>query len=1075
MSYATIVVGTDGSDSALESVRQAAALADSTGTTLHIVSGYTEGREETRARLERAAHEIRQRRLTVWLHAVEADPVTALCAIADRERAGVIVVGNRGSGRPLSRVRQPICARVERRASCGVLVVDTEPYWRPVAVNAATPARQGRLSREWKVLLISTLAVFMALLDVTIVNVAFPSIRRSFSGTSLSDLSWVLNAYNVVVAALLVPAGRLADRLGRRRLFFAGLGLFLLGSVLSGAAPSASMLIGARVVQAVGAATLIPSSLGLVLREFAPERRATATSVWAAAGAVAAATGPSLGGVLVQSTSWRWAFFVNLAIALGMLPARRLLTESRDTESSDAPDFFGGALIAGAIGALALGIVKAPDWGWTSDKVLGSWLLAGLLVTVLIARSRRHTSPVLEPALLRIRVFGLANAGFFVFSIGFYALLLGNILFLTQVWGYSILQAGFAVTPGPVMAAVAAGAGGRLTERCGPRAVALPALLLFAAACLIYRGVGATPDYVGDWLPAQLVSGTAIGLAFAGLTTASVMDLPPNRLATGTAVSAAFRQIGAVLGIAGLIAILGTPDARSAMHAFEHAWLLMALTALGAAGFAALLPRRRLGETPEPAPLRPRRTPVDVPGLERRQVVVRGHRVSYRTAGSGPPLLLVHGLLECSLTWRKLAPALSLTHTVIAPDLLGHGDSDSPTAVDYSVGGHAWLLRDLLDELGLGRVTIVGHSLGGGIAMAFAGHYPDRVERLALIAPGGFGRAVSPLLRAMAVPGAGPALRAFTARPVRATLGGLVRVLGAAGASGPARGAKELSRILTGLSDGGGRSAFMKSLRAVIDRRGVAITALDQGPTLRRWPTLILWGTRDHVMPVEQAYAAAELNPDAELVLLDGVGHLPHLSQPAFVAERIAAFAGGLPSAQSDSLETALATARTRDHSGRRRVLVGAALALILAVGLPLGAAGRARAATNAECMLGAHVSFSDGISMQQSVGGISSDHGSWACTRGRLAAPRRRATSTFRCQEPTARARMPSSATSDPTRAFRELTSVGLRERDAPRDRRAAAERHATASRRPQKTSAPPPPASQITRTRTTGSQCQH
>ena len=331
-----------------------------------------------------------------------------------------------------------------------------------------TVQRQRSLPREWKVLLLSSLAVFMVFLDVTIVNIAFPAIRRTFSDTSLSSLSWVLNAYNVIVAALLVPAGRIADRLGRRRVFFVGLFLFLLGSVASGAAPSATALIAARVVQAVGGAALVPASLGLVLEEFPAERRARATSVWAAAGAVAAAAGPSLGGVLVESTSWRWAFFVNLVIAVGMLRAPRLLRETRDSDRRRTPDLIGAAMLAVAVGALALGIVKAPTWGWTSDRVLAAWVIAAVFTAACAGRSARHPAPVLEPAILRIRTFSTANAAFFVFSIGFYALLLCNILFLTQVWRYSLLEAGFAVTPGPLMAALAAAAGGRLARGSDP-------------------------------------------------------------------------------------------------------------------------------------------------------------------------------------------------------------------------------------------------------------------------------------------------------------------------------------------------------------------------------------------------------------------------------------------------------------------------------------------------------------------------------------------------------------------------------------------------------------------------------
>jgi EmrB/QacA subfamily drug resistance transporter len=744
--------------------------------------------------------------------------------------------------------------------------------------------------REWKVLLLSALAVFMVFLDVTIVNIAFPAIHRTFADTSLADLSWVLNAYNVVVAALLVPAGRIADRFGRRRVFFVGLALFLLGSVISGAAPSAAVLIAARIVQAVGGAALVPASLGLVLEAFPAEKRATATSVWAAAGAVAAAAGPSLGGVLVESTSWRWAFFVNLVIAIAMLPAPRLLRETRDSDCARAPDLLGAAMLVVAVGALALGIVKAPDWGWASDRVVAAWSIAIIFAVATAARSARHPAPMLEPAILRIRTFRTANAAFFVFSTGFYALLLGNVLFLTQAWHYSLSEAGFAVTPGPLMAALAAVAGGRLAARFGSRRVAVPALLMFCGACLAYHGAGARPDYVGHWLPAQLVSGTAIGLTFAALTSASVIDLPQTRLATGTAISSCFRQIGGVVGVAALVAVLGTPGPHALIPAFERAWMLMAFTAVGAALLACRLPAPRRSDERELATRRGPRRAVDVPGVAHNEMCLHGHRLVYRVAGSGPAVLLVHGLFEDSLTWRKVIPALARSHTVIAPDLFGHGESDAPSDVDYSLGGHAGTLQDLLDTLGHDRVTIIGHSLGGGIAMSFAYNYPTRVRRIALISSGGFGREVHPLLRALSLPGAGSALRLLTMRPTLGLLAWLARLARTAGARRPARSARKLQLLLTSLGCRGRRAALISTVRSVIGWRGQCVSALDRLQQLRRFPTLLLWGTRDRMIPVHHASAAVAHNPEAELVLLDGAGHLPHLTRAEFVAERLSSF-----------------------------------------------------------------------------------------------------------------------------------------------------------------------------------------
>src|SRR5437763_5786765 len=214
------------------------------------------------------------------------------------------------------------------------------------------------MARRWKVLLVTSVAVFMGFLDVTIVNIAFPDIRASFPHSSLAGLSWVLNAYNVVFAALLVPAGRVADIVGRRRMFFIGLVTFLVASAVCGAAGSVEMLVAARIVQAAGGAILVPTSLGLLLPEFPLERRATATALWGATGAVAAATGPSLGGVLVHATDWRSVFFINLLIGIpALVAARRLLREYRD-DGAPLPDPTGALLLAGAVALLSLAIVE---------------------------------------------------------------------------------------------------------------------------------------------------------------------------------------------------------------------------------------------------------------------------------------------------------------------------------------------------------------------------------------------------------------------------------------------------------------------------------------------------------------------------------------------------------------------------------------------------------------------------------------------------------------------------------------------------------------------------------------------
>jgi EmrB/QacA subfamily drug resistance transporter len=456
------------------------------------------------------------------------------------------------------------------------------------------------MTQRWKVLLVTSVAVFMGFLDVTIVNIAFPDIERSFPSSSLAGLSWILNAYNIVFAALLVPAGRLADRVGRRRMFLAGISTFLAASVACGLAPSVEVLVAARVVQAAGAAILVPTSLGLLLPEFPLEQRATATALWGATGAVAAATGPSLGGVLVDATSWRWVFFVNLAIGLpALVPARRLLRETREEHPGPLPDAVGAALLVAGVALLSLGIVKGQDWGWGGGRVIGVLVAGALVLAAFVARSARHPAPVVELGLLRVRSFAVANVGVFLFALGFYALLLANILFLTSVWHWSVLKAGVAVTPGPLMAALSAPIGGRLADRYGQRVIALPGGLLFAAGCALFAAsTGATPHYATEILPWMLLTGSGVGLSFAAWGSAAVAELPPSRFATGSAISSTSRQIGAVLGIAILVAVLGNPRPEDAVATFHTAWQLMAL-ASATAGLTALALGRVRARDPE--------------------------------------------------------------------------------------------------------------------------------------------------------------------------------------------------------------------------------------------------------------------------------------------------------------------------------------------------------------------------------------------------------------------------------------------------------------------------------------------
>jgi EmrB/QacA subfamily drug resistance transporter len=439
------------------------------------------------------------------------------------------------------------------------------------------------MSRRARVAAIVSVGVFVASLDLFIVNIAFPDIQRDFTGTSLASLSWVLNAYAIVFAALLVPAGRWADRTGRKRAFLGGLALFTLASAACAAAPSIGVLVAARVVQAAGAAVLMPASLGLLLPEFPPEKRGLAIGLWAAVGGTAAAAGPVIGGLLVE-LSWRWVFLVNIPIGIAAIVAgTRVLREIRE-EGAERPDLVGAGLLTAAVATLIGGIIEGPDWGWADGRVLGLFAVALALSVAFVVRSGRHPVPIVEPALLKVQAFAAANVAGIFFFIGFSAMLLGSVLWLTEVWGETALGAGLKIAPGPSMAALFAVGGGVLSGRIGPRAVGAVGALLFGLGGVWWAThLGATEHYAGDYLPGMLIGGAGVGLVNPALAGAATAQLPPTRLATGSAVLTMSRQLGSALGVALLVAVLGTPSPAEVVNTFDNAWWMMVAAAFASA------------------------------------------------------------------------------------------------------------------------------------------------------------------------------------------------------------------------------------------------------------------------------------------------------------------------------------------------------------------------------------------------------------------------------------------------------------------------------------------------------------
>ena len=433
-----------------------------------------------------------------------------------------------------------------------------------------------------RTLLISALATLATFLDTTVLYVAFPDISATFSNAEASTLSWVLNAYTIVFAALLVPAGKLADRLGHRRAFLAGSVAFTVASMACGLAPSVGLLIAFRVVQAAGAAVLIPSSLALVMHAFPREKVPWAVAIWGAAGAVAGALGPTLGAAIVESLGWRWAFYINLPIGLFTVVAgRRILRESADP-SVRVPAAAGIVLIAAATAVMSYAVVESESVGWASGQTIGVAAIGFALLGGFVVHQRRSEAPALDLELFGLRNFAWGNLAAFAFGLAFSAMFFGSILFLTNVWQWSILQAGFGVAPGPAFVAILAPRAGRLAGRIGQRPLLLAGGVVYALGGL-YRLVllGPEVNYWVDYFPSMVLTGAGVALCLPQLSSVVAQALPPSRIGVGGAVLQSVRQFGGTFGVALTIALLAAAESPAdVLRGFDGIWVIIVVGGL---------------------------------------------------------------------------------------------------------------------------------------------------------------------------------------------------------------------------------------------------------------------------------------------------------------------------------------------------------------------------------------------------------------------------------------------------------------------------------------------------------------
>ena len=437
------------------------------------------------------------------------------------------------------------------------------------------------------VVLVVSLAAFLASLDLFIVNIAFPEIRVAFGAAGLSATSWVLSGYTMVFAAFLNPAGRLGDRYGHRQIFLWGVAVFTIASSACGAALSLPMLIASRVVQAVGAAMLMPSSLALLMAAVPESRRSAAVSTWSAVGAMAAALGPPVGGALV-ATNWRWIFLVNVPVGLIAVAAGcRALPKTQRAAGAPLPDILGALSLIVGVAALIWILVDLPA-GIGAAELMAAATIAAVSIALTVWRSWHHHTPAMDLQAIRVPAMWSSSIALLLFAAAFAAMLLSSVMLLTTVWHETPARAGLHLSPGPlVVVVVSLTLAGRTIERFGIGATAAAGAVLYAFGVLVWIGrVGLPPDYLTDFLPGQLLTGAGVGLVIPALSAVTGKALPGPQWGSGSALTNTARQLGTVLGTA-VLTMICEPTIN--LSTIRYGWTFVAIGADGSAVIAAAI------------------------------------------------------------------------------------------------------------------------------------------------------------------------------------------------------------------------------------------------------------------------------------------------------------------------------------------------------------------------------------------------------------------------------------------------------------------------------------------------------
>jgi EmrB/QacA subfamily drug resistance transporter len=449
-------------------------------------------------------------------------------------------------------------------------------------------------NRRWWALGALGVSLFMIMLDNTVVSLALPTIQGDLH-TSLSQLEWVVNAYTLVFAVMLLTGGKLGDVFGRRLVFVIGLVVFTCSSLACGLAGSGELLIAARAVQGVGAALMMPATLSIITATFSAKERSLAIGIWAALSGAALAIGPIIGGLLVQHAGWQWIFFINLPVGvIGILATFRLVDESRDTSAEKRLDVPGLVTSGAGIFALNFALIQGNGYGWASGRIVLSFVASAVLLVLFVAIELRQRLPMIDLSLFKNRTFTVANVNGLLMFIGLFTYILYFSIFLQTVLAYSAVQAGATFLVSSAAIILVAPAAGGLTARIGPRLPMAGGMALYGLAVAVLSRLDESASFwsIAPWL---FVGGAGFGLIVAPMTESILESVDVDKAGVAAGVMQVFRQLGGALGVAIMGAILSaklnglTPGRPGYVAEFVSAWQTIAVVAAVISFASALL------------------------------------------------------------------------------------------------------------------------------------------------------------------------------------------------------------------------------------------------------------------------------------------------------------------------------------------------------------------------------------------------------------------------------------------------------------------------------------------------------